>query len=161
MKKPPSAEINGTNVITLLSISPAGEDRIALESIFNDYEWSQYTGCQCRVQTAPTIDSGLDALRQSRISVVLCEKDLQPGSWADVLDYAARLPEPPFLIVTSRLADERFWAEALNRGVYDVLAKPFDRSEVMRIVSLAWLQWKVRHNFPADAGYASKTAIAT
>jgi FixJ family two-component response regulator len=43
--------------------------------------------------------------------------------------------------VTSRLADEYLWAEALNLGAYDVLAKPFDTSEVMRVVASAWRHW--------------------
>ena len=30
----------------------------------------------------------------------------------------------------------------LNLGAYDVLSKPFDRAEVLRIISLAWLHWK-------------------
>jgi hypothetical protein len=46
--------------------------------------------------------------------------------------------------VTSRLADERLWAEALNLGAWDVLAKPFDADEVIRIGKIAgpniWLQ---------------------
>ena len=39
---------------------------------------------------------------------------------------------------------ERLWAEALNLGAYDVLAKPYDPTEVVRSVSLAWLQWTSR-----------------
>jgi len=54
------------------------------------------------------------------------------------------LPDPPFLVVTSRLADDRLWAEALNLGAYDVLAKPFDKTEVNRIVRSAWLRWTNR-----------------
>jgi FixJ family two-component response regulator len=46
------------------------------------------------------------------------------------------------MIVTSRLADDRLWAEALNLGVYDVLAKPFDRTELIRSVRLAWEHWR-------------------
>ena len=68
--------------------------------------------------------------------------NLLPGTWRDMLERIGRLPQPPFLIVTSRLADGHLWAEALNLGAYDVLAKPFDRNEVVRIVSLAWLHWK-------------------
>jgi len=49
---------------------------------------------------------------------------------------------PPFVIVTSRLADERFWVEALNLGAYDVLATPLDTTEVTRVVSSAWLHWR-------------------
>jgi len=59
----------------------------------------------------------------------------------DVLEQLRLLPDPPFVVVTSRLADERLWAEALNRGAYDVLAKPFDGTEVIRTISSAWLHW--------------------
>jgi hypothetical protein len=36
----------------------------------------------------------------------------------------------------------------LNIGAYDVLAKPFDRKEVIRILSLAWLHWRDQHEIP-------------
>jgi len=39
------------------------------------------------------------------------------------------------------VADEQLWAEALNLGAWDVLAKPFVRSEVIRSVKLAWDHW--------------------
>ena len=48
--------------------------------------------------------------------------------------------DPPLLIVTSRFADERLWAEALNVGAYDVLAKPFERDEVNRVLTSAWVR---------------------
>jgi DNA-binding response OmpR family regulator len=66
---------------------------------------------------------------------------LSPGTWIDMLEELRLLRNAPPLIVTSRLADEKLWAEALNLGAYDVLAKPFDLSELVRIVNLAWLHW--------------------
>jgi FixJ family two-component response regulator len=54
----------------------------------------------------------------------------------------------PSLIVTSRLADDRLWAEALNLGAYDVLAKPFERLELVRSVSSAWLHWYHKFQIP-------------
>ena len=57
------------------------------------------------------------------IGVVICERDLSPGSWVDMLKEGRLLPNAPSLIVTSRLADDKLWAEALNLGAYDVLAK--------------------------------------
>jgi len=62
------------------------------------------------------------------------------------------------LIVTSRLADECLWAEALNIGAYDVLAKPFDRNEVRRSESLACLHWNDKQH--KDAAPAAATAGA-
>ena len=49
----------------------------------------------------------------------------------------ALLPRPPLQIVTSRLANDRLWAEALNLGAYDVLPRPFDPAEVLRSVGMA------------------------
>jgi DNA-binding response OmpR family regulator len=71
-----------------------------------------------------------------------------------LLEQLARLPDPPALVVTSRIADDSLWAEALNLGAYDVLAKPFDGAEVVRVVSLAWLN---RINPPQRVAEASRS----
>ena len=57
--------------------------------------------------------------------------------------------------MTSRAADERLWAEALNLGAYDVLAKPFDRTEVMRVVSMAWMHWTAVHGAAPEVTMAA------
>jgi DNA-binding response OmpR family regulator len=75
-----------------------------------------------------------------------------------VLEELGHLPEAPLLIVTSRLADEHLWAEVLNLGGYDVLMKPFDRLEVLRVISLAWLHWKERRERAADAEMLAQVA---
>lgn len=64
----------------------------------------------------------------------------------ELLEQISLFPDPPLLIVTSRLADERLWAEAVNLGAWDVLAQPFDAEETTRIIGFAWLHWRDRHN---------------
>ena len=66
------------------------------------------------------------------------------GFLADILENILLLPDPPVLIVTSP-ADEYLWAEALNVGAYDVLVKPFDASEVVRVLDSAWGHWTDLH----------------
>jgi len=84
-----------------------------------------------------------------------------PGSWKDVLEQVTILPDPPSLIVTSRLAEERLWAEALNLGAYDVLAKPLDRTEAMRVVGAASRAWCGPVRLPArKERYKYKVAMA-
>jgi hypothetical protein len=78
-------------------------------------------------------------------------RDFWPAFWPVVLQKIVRLPDPPLLIVTSRLADERLWAEALNLGAWDVLAKPLDRQEVSRVLNTVWLQWNGRREPRAKA----------
>jgi DNA-binding NtrC family response regulator len=98
----------------------------------------------CEARAASTCREALDMLRQQEIGVVLSEADLPGGNWKDVLDCLASLAAPPRLIVTSRLADERLWAEVLNLGGYDVLETPFEREEVLRVVDLAYLDYRNR-----------------
>jgi DNA-binding response OmpR family regulator len=62
-----------------------------------------------------------------------------------MLQQLRNMKDPPFLIVASPFADERLWAEALNVGAYDVLAKPFDANEVIRTLSSAWRRWRGQH----------------
>jgi hypothetical protein len=54
------------------------------------------------------------------------------------------LPHHPLLIVASRLADEYLWAEVLNLGGHDVLAKPFQGAEVQWVLESAWRIWTNR-----------------
>jgi DNA-binding response OmpR family regulator len=74
---------------------------------------------------------------------------LMSGTWLDILENIKHLPNTPSLIVTSRLADERLWAEVLNLGAWDVLAKPFDRSEVICSMRSAWLHSSHQVQVPA------------
>src|SRR5262249_1900637 len=76
-------------------------------------------------------------LLDSKISVVICEALLPDGSWKDLLARMDVAKASPVLVVTSNVADESLWAEVLNLGGYDVLAQPFDREEVARVVTSA------------------------
>jgi DNA-binding response OmpR family regulator len=79
----------------------------------------------------------LTAIAARDLDVILCEASLPDGNWKGLLERFSCSANPPYLIVTSRLADERLWAEVLNLGGYDVLAKPFNPEEVYRVVELA------------------------
>src|ERR1019366_5441293 len=100
---------------------------------------------------ASDLASALAFLQQHEIAVLLCERDLTQGTWTDVLEHIQALPNTPSLIVTSRLADDRLWAEALNLGAWDVLAKPFSHIEVIRSVHAAWRRWHDQIQMPATA----------
>jgi len=124
------------NLITVLNLDPVEADHASLSDIFGS-EWT--------LASTPTVESALESLRVNRIPIFFCNTDLRPGLWQEMLDRVLSLPDPPFLVVTSRLADDRLWAEALNLGAYDVLSKPFDKTEVNRIVRSAWLRWNNRN----------------
>jgi DNA-binding response OmpR family regulator len=136
-----SPDITTKGIVPVLSISPMDEDHFFLQDILNRLQGTLDPSRTFTVDSCATLAAARAALRKSQFEVVLCERDLSPGSWKDVLDQVTILPDPPSLIVTSRLADERLWAEALNLGAYDVLAKPFDSKEALRVIGAAWRAW--------------------
>lgn len=134
---PPSeSEVNPQpeRIVSVLAVSPFEDDHVFLGNIFSHSKWHI-----CGVRSW---SEALEYLSQQRAAVVICERDLPDCDWKQVLAELAGLPDCPLLIVTSRWADDYLWAEVLNLGGYDVLMKPFDQTEVVRVVSLAWLNWK-------------------
>jgi CheY-like chemotaxis protein len=144
-----SPEITRNGIVPVLLISPMEEDHFFLQNILNRLQGMLNPSRTFTSNSCITLDSGLAALRKLQFEVVVCERDLTPGSWKDVLEQVIILPDPPSFIVTSRLADERLWAEALNLGAHDVLAKPFDRVEAIRVIGAAWRAWSGPVRLPA------------
>ena len=138
----PEVRIRNTT-IEVLSVSPHQDDHNTLERLLHGQNWKVYT--------ILSFASAVELLQTIRIPLVVCERDLLPGTWRDMLDHLTLLPQPPYLIVTCKFADEHLWAEALNIGAYDVLAKPFHAAEVDRILRLAWLHWHDKYDAEIQA----------
>lgn len=81
-----------------------------------------------------TVEDARGQLHQGNYEVILTEAALPDGKWLDVLRLAREYPREVEVIVTDSQADDRFWAEALNLGAYDLLAQPFYEPEVRRIL---------------------------
>jgi DNA-binding response OmpR family regulator len=78
------------------------------------------------------------------VPIVLCDSHLPDGTWLDILKHAAGAAEPPLIVVASRLADERLWSEVLNLGAFDLIAKPFSGTDVLHVLTAAWLHAEQR-----------------
>ena len=146
MRPASRVETSAIRTIPVLSVSPIEADHLFQECIFSNLSyWTPDEKVNWKLYRRLTIESSLAALHENQIPIVICERDLLPGTWRDILERTRLLPSPPLLIVTSRLADEYLWAEALNLGAYDIVAKPFNSQELGRIVSFAWLHWNDKY----------------
>ncbi len=103
---------------------------MSLATIFSHSTWQLHHVATCR--------EAVKFARAHETPVVISERRLPDGDWKSLLNELEKLRSCPRLIVTSRFADDELWAEVLNLGGYDVLAQPFDREEVHRVVHLAW-----------------------
>jgi DNA-binding response OmpR family regulator len=135
--------------VPVLLVSSQQPDRDSLFQILRRPQWKLLIHSGYR--------EALAFLRQNRIPLVICDGELPDCNWRLLLDSLADLPDPPNLIVSSRLADERLWAEVLNLGGYDVLPTPFDASEVSRVAVLATESWERQYCPPNANRYLSHT----
>jgi DNA-binding response OmpR family regulator len=122
--------------VAVLAVSALEDDHLILGHIFSHSNWALRSARNCR--------AALEAMRRQPVSVVICDRELPDGGWKDLL---AALPDganAPVLIVSSHSADDYLWAEVLNLGGGDVLAKPFEAKEVVWAVSMAWNDWRSR-----------------
>ena len=116
-------------VVSALSVGVADQDQAKLESIFLSRGW--------QLGRARTRQEARVCVAAAPVRVVIADSELRDGGWREVLDDLRECAEPPVLVVTARLADEALWAEVLNMGGYDVLAKPLDNEEVARVIGAA------------------------
>jgi DNA-binding NtrC family response regulator len=117
----------------VLFIGSRVDEHAALRRIFGGSQWS--------FQGSFTVRDGLDLIRRNHqgIRVVICEQCLADGDWKCVLAGLGNAPIRANLIVSSRLADARLWAEVLNLGAFDlILGEPFRPEEVLRVTESAW-----------------------
>jgi len=120
--------------ISILLIGPPDSRRCALRNILAPPQWE--------IREAATYREAVRILDNRRIAVTICDTEIEDGNWQVLLADLQNRANPPNLIVSSRLADERLWAEVLNLGGYDVLVQPFDRGEVLRVARMAWMAWR-------------------
>jgi DNA-binding NtrC family response regulator len=64
-------------------------------------------------------------------------KTLPDGTWADVLAAASQAPVPVNVIVVARVADTRFYVDAIEAGAYDFIVPPFNHADLTHVLRCA------------------------
>jgi DNA-binding NtrC family response regulator len=141
----------GNQVKIIVAAIASQEDQRRLQNTFGFPEW--------KVQVVQNLRGLSGAVTTYSSCVVITDTRLPDGSWKEVLDSLGRLRYPPQLIVADRLASEALWAEVLNLGAYDLLAMPFELTEIQRVVSRAW-EFNIRETARARDRALRKTLIS-
>ncbi len=132
-----------STIVTILALDLTIEDRFYLREILTRNKSVLGLGCRWRLQQSASVKSVLRSVQTTPgIAAVICDHDLGDGQWRRLLHQTCNVSRPPLVIVASRLADDQLWAEALNLGAHDVLSKPFECPEALRVVSHAVLRWQ-------------------
>ncbi|HLI86894.1 MAG TPA: response regulator [Bryobacteraceae bacterium] len=120
---------NREDAVCALLVGEYDDNRLLIHQVFRDAGW--------RLYEARDWKRAQEQLDQDPVHVVITRSQCPGGDWKKVLKNLLARAHPPQLIVTSRTADEQLWSEVLNCGGYDLLAEPFHRDEVERVVAAA------------------------
>lgn len=123
--------------VTVLAVTGNPGTAQRLSELFRRTRWNLALATSC--------GDARRQLEQNPPSVILCDAKLSDGNWREVLEKLRALENPPNMIVTSNQADENLWTEVLSEGAFDLLPRPFERTELFRVVSLAWRDWWHHH----------------
>jgi DNA-binding response OmpR family regulator len=103
-----------------------------------------FAGTDWKIFRVQTIAEGLSTVINHKINIILTEHELADGSWMELIEALRPCRNAPRVLVSSSRADDRLWMDVLDGGGYDVLVTPFDRSEVLRVVQMAFMSWSKR-----------------
>jgi len=140
-------------ISTLLAVTPYPADQQSLIEILRPHNWN--------VRIVKTCKDARTFLSHDEADVILCECKLPDGMWRNLLNSVGTLGRHPSIVVMSRDADESLWAEVLNLGGYDVLQKPFERMEVLRVAAMAQRHHERHANDPSVPFEKSQEMAAT
>jgi hypothetical protein len=95
-----------------------------------------------RLFEASSLEEVRRLINAERISVVIWEYEFCATHWKQLCDEFCLGGDGPKFIISSPLATDGIWAEALSLGAQDVLLTPFDQKEVYWVVSHSHLAWQ-------------------
>lgn len=138
------------DIITVLAVTAAADEAVFLDTLAGRTRW--------KIDRARTVAEAAAFMKNNEVAVVLSAAELPDGTWKDVLAGVVAHGRRARVIVLAGRADDHIWSEVLDSGGYDVLTKPFDAMEAVRVISLAWRQWR---DSAARAGGAGADTLRT
>ena len=94
--------------------------------------------------------------------LILSDLSVSEGTWEDVVRIGQSAPVSVNVIVVSRLADIRLYAETLEKGAFDFITPPFEPRDVAHVLRSAAVNVSTRREALARAAlrYPAKPARA-
>ena len=87
---------------------------------------------------ANSITTGCDAAKTGHFQVVFSTPQLRDGSWRRLTDIAYHYDLRFEVVLWAHNFDLREWAEALDRGAFDVLDVVYEQPRVVEAAKCAW-----------------------
>ena len=111
------------------------------------------------IESAAGFQDGVRRLSGSEaFDLILADADLPDGSWRNLMLFVQNAGRACEMIICAPLEDNQLWAEVIQCGAYDMIAEPFERLEVSRIIRSA-LDSRYMRRFTSATEISLKTPV--
>ena len=118
-----------TALMPVLLASERDDDYQRLQALLQDTKWS--------VERALSWGEVSSFCGRVVSPVVLVDRHFQGSNWRSTVSSLLNPAASRCLILLSDVSDSYLWNELVQHGGFDVLARPFERSEVLRTLAFA------------------------
>ena len=115
-------------VQTVLVVDDEAPVRESLETLLEDL---------VVVLKAESGERAISSLRESAVDLVILDVMMPGIGGMATLDSIMKLPDPPEVIMLSAMDSARLGVQAIQKGAFDYIAKPFDSTDILNVVGKA------------------------
>lgn len=139
------------------SLHPTSEARVTIVALLVEERDCELLVDVCHrhrwdVRFAGTCADASDAANRLKAPLVFCDRDLPGTDWRDLVHVLAAPPHNACVVLVSRVTDAYLWDEVVHKGGYDLLSKPLQEVDVVRVVKLGWSYWNTTRGRRENAG---------
>jgi two-component system phosphate regulon sensor histidine kinase PhoR len=140
---------NNADPINVLIIDDEKDIRDGVERIL--------TRMNCSVLKAPRGEEGLKTLEKEKVSIVLLDMKMPGMDGMEVLKLIKEMDETILVIVITGFATVETAIEAMKRGAYDFIPKPFEPDQLRIVINRAVEKIRLTHEAELLAKERQKT----
>jgi DNA-binding response OmpR family regulator len=126
----------------VLALVTSGQDREAVSDCARTIGW--------KLKLLETVDQALSVAASDTVAIVIVDRDLSEHDWRISVQNLANTVSTPCVLLASSVVDPYLFQELVKHGGFDVIPKPIQSKELVRLGRLAFTYWRNQHTSMAS-----------
>lgn len=126
----------------VLAVVSSPQDRAAVSDCAQAIGW--------KLKLLETVDQALSVATSEPVALIIVDRDLSENDWRTSVQNLANTVSTPCVLLASSVVDPYLFQELVKRGGFDVVPKPIQSKELVRLGRLAFRYWRNQHTSMAS-----------
>jgi DNA-binding response OmpR family regulator len=103
-----------------------------------------------KLKLLETVDQALSVPASEAVALIIVDRDLSEHDWRSSVQSLANTVSTPCVLLASSVVDPYLFQELVKHGGFDVVPKPIQSKELVRLGRLAFRYWRSQHTSMAS-----------